>query len=111
MAYRLVFLESPYAGDVEENLAYARACVADCLARGESAYGSHLLLTQPGILDDSDPAERAKGIAAGQAFLAACELSVVYVDRGVSPGMLLGIAAAHRIGVPVEYRRLGDVAC
>jgi hypothetical protein len=106
--YRRVFLESPYAGDVEANLAYGRACVADCLSRGESAYGSHLLLTQPGILDDGNPAERAAGIAAGQAFLAACDLSVVYTDRGVSDGMLLGIAAAHRLGVPVEYRRLRE---
>lgn len=102
-----VFLESPYAGEVEANLTYARACTADCLARGEAPYGSHLIYTQPGILDDTIPEQRAAGITAGQAFLAVCDLSVVYTDRGVSNGMLLGIAAAHRLGVPVEYRRLG----
>lgn len=27
----LVLLESPYAGDIEANLTYARACMRDCL--------------------------------------------------------------------------------
>lgn len=33
---RRVILESPYAGDVEANIAYARRCIADCLRRGEA---------------------------------------------------------------------------
>ena len=28
---RLVIVESPYAGDVELNIRYARACLRDCL--------------------------------------------------------------------------------
>src|SRR3989344_992162 len=32
---RLVILESPYAGDVELNVAYARDCLHDCLMRGK----------------------------------------------------------------------------
>lgn len=39
----LVLLESPYAGYVERNLAYARACARDCLLRGEAPFASHLL--------------------------------------------------------------------
>ena len=39
----LVLLESPYAGYVERNLAYARACMRDCLLRGEAPFASHLL--------------------------------------------------------------------
>lgn len=30
---KLVILESPYAGDVEANVAYARRCVRDSLLR------------------------------------------------------------------------------
>ena len=44
-------------------MAYARACVADCLRRGEAPIASHLLYTQPGVLDDDVPEERAQGIA------------------------------------------------
>lgn len=62
---RLVVLESPYAGDVERNVRYARAAVRDCLDRGEAPIASHLLYTQPGVLDDLVPAERAMGIEAG----------------------------------------------
>lgn len=62
---RKVVVESPYAGNVERNLAYARACLHDCLLRGEAPIASHLLYTQPGVLDDDRPEERKLGIEAG----------------------------------------------
>lgn len=40
---RLVVVESPYAGDVKRNEEYARRAMADCLARGEAPFASHLL--------------------------------------------------------------------
>lgn len=103
---RLVILESPYAGDVEANLAYARAAMRDCLHRGEAPFASHLLYTQ--MLDDNQPEQRALGINAGLAWGARAAATVVYVDRGISKGMHLGIEAARNAGRPVEYRRLGD---
>jgi hypothetical protein len=103
---RLVILESPYAGNVEANVAYARACLRDSLMRGEAPIASHLLYTQPGVLDDDVPEERRQGIDAGLAWRRVAEASVVYVDRGVSPGMEYGIAAAQAAGLPVEMRRL-----
>lgn len=105
-APRLVILESPYAGDVEANVDYARACVRDSLLRGEAPIASHLLYTQPGILDDTVPAERQQGIDAGLAWRAVAHASVVYTDRGISRGMEYGIAAAKAAGIPVEYRSL-----
>lgn len=65
---RLVILESPYAGDVEKHVAYARACVRDSLSRGEAPIASHLLYTQPGILRDEVSKERQWGIDAGLAW-------------------------------------------
>lgn len=103
---RLVIVEHPYAGDVEANLRYARAAMRDCFMRGEVPYASALLFTQPGVLDDNDPAERAMGIAGGLAWGRHAEATVVYEDRGISEGMRLGIADAHRNGRPVEYRRV-----
>lgn len=103
---RLVILESPFAGDVNANIAYARACVRDSLQRGEAPIASHLLYTQPGILDADIPAERQRGIDAGLAWRAVAEASVVYVDRGVSAGMRHGIAAARQARVPVYYRSI-----
>jgi hypothetical protein len=105
---RRVILESPYAGDVAANVAYARRCVRDSILRGESPIASHLLYTQPGVLDDDVPAERQLGIDAGLAWGQCAEASVVYVDRGVSRGMQYGIDAAVRAGRPVDVRRLDE---
>lgn len=105
---RLVIIESPYAGDIERNVEYARACVRDSLLRGEAPIASHLLYTQPGILDDNIPAERQHGIDAGLAWRAVAHASVVYVDLGVSRGMQYGIAAARRAGIPIEERSIAD---
>lgn len=103
---RLVIVESPFAGDVEANVAYARRCVRDSLSRGEAPIASHLLYTQPGILNDLDPKERAWGIDAGLAWRIVADASVVYTDRGISSGMKYGIAAAEVAGIPVEYRQI-----
>jgi hypothetical protein len=104
---KLVVLESPYAGDVEANITYAKRCVLDCLKRGEAPIASHLLFTQPGILDDLDPEDRKLGIAAGHAWIIRADAMVVYTDRGISSGMEYGISTARLHGIPVFYRELG----
>lgn len=104
---RRVILESPFAGDVERNIAYARRAVADSLARGEAPLASHLLYTQPGILDDTVSAQRALGIEAGLVWGPFAQATVVYEDLGISPGMWQGISRATKENRPVEYRRIG----
>lgn len=109
---RLVILESPYAADtpqeIEANILYARICVLDSLRRGEAPIASHLLYTQPGILDDKIAEERQLGIDAGLAWRTVATASVVYTDRGISKGMSYGIRKAEEQGNPVEYRSLGE---
>ena len=63
-----VILESPYAGDIERNVKYARMAVRDSLSKGEAPIASHLLYTQEGILKDEIPEERQWGIDAGLAW-------------------------------------------
>lgn len=99
-------LESPFAGDVEINTKYARACLRDCLSRGDAPFASHLLYTQDGVLDDGDLAERSTGIAAGLAIGAKLDATVVYTDLGISAGMKVGIDRAHGEGRSIEYRTL-----
>lgn len=103
---KLVVIESPFAGDVERNLRYVRAAIADCFRRGEAPYASHALFTQPGVLDDGKPEERKLGMEAGFAWGAKADLVVVYTDLGISRGMLDGAERAYERGTPVEYRRL-----
>jgi hypothetical protein len=127
---RLVVVESPYAGKASKwwgplapvvrwmrtrrNVKYARAALRDCLVRGEAPFASHLLYTQPGVLRDHVPAERAHGIEAGFAWAEGSTWSaggpqpiadrVIYSDRGVSSGMRAGIDHAERIGQRVVWR-------
>lgn len=105
---RKVLVESPYSGDVEANVAYARRCVRDCVLRGEAPIASHLLLTQPGILNDDDPSERQDGMECGWAWLEVCDAVVIYTDRGISRGMLAGIERATDLARPIEYRKLEE---
>jgi hypothetical protein len=107
---RRVIIESPYAGDIALNTRYARAAMADCLRRGEAPFASHLLLTQPGVLDDADPVQRHLGIEAGLAWGEVAEATVVYTDLGTSPGMETGIHRAVEQGRAVEMRSLPEWA-
>lgn len=107
---RRVILESPFAGKTPEetkrNVFYARACVRDCLMRGDAPFASHLLYTQPGVLRDDVPSERGMGMRAGLSWTPAAEAVVVYTDRGISSGMRAGIGRAENAKIPVEYRKL-----
>ena len=112
---KLVIIESPYMGNpafgvtTEMHVEYARQCVANSLSLGEAPIASHLLYTQPGILDDALPAEREHGIAAGLAWQWAASLVAVYKDFGISSGMARGIEEAGKNRIRVEYRSLPDV--
>ena len=107
---RCVILESPYRGHGESdgeiasrtqwNVDYARLCVRNSVLRGEAPIASHLLYTQPTILDDNKPEERALGIACGLAWLPKSSYSVFYTDHGWSGGML---AALHDHNLKHNY--------
>ena len=101
-----VILESPYAGGIEENIKYARACVRDSLLRGEAPIASHLLYTQDGILRDEVPEERKHGIDAGLAWKEVADLHVFYIDRGISKGMQYGMDFATKNKIPLEMRKI-----
>jgi hypothetical protein len=113
---RLVIIESPFGAPtaelVERNKRYLRACIRDALKRGESPYASHRMLTD--ALDDGDPEERKLGIAAGFAWRAMADVTVVYTDLGISFGMQAGIEHATEIALArwdrhkLEFRRLGE---
>lgn len=108
---RLVILESPFAGDVDGNIAYAKAAIHDCLERGEAPIASHLLFTQPGVLRDGDADERRLGLAAGWAWYGAPGVAAVYyLDRGMSSGMAAALPIAKANHVPVEFRFFDPLA-
>lgn len=102
----LTVIESPYAGNVVTNVAYAKRCAVDCLKRGEAPYASHLFFTQPGILNDLDPEERKLGIEAGLAWGKQAQRVAVYIDLGISSGMVFGIIRHAEMRKEIELRAL-----
>lgn len=104
-----VVIESPYAGDVERNVRYARACLKDSLQRGEAPFAGHLLYTQ--VLDDTVPEQRELGMAAHLDVARSADTRVaIYCDLGVSPGMKTALdvvlACPWKNEYSLEYRRL-----
>ena len=101
----IVIIESPYAGDRNENILYARRAMLDSLRRGEAPFASHLLYTQ--VLNDDISADREIGINAGFQFYSVAALCAVYADMGISPGMLRGLERARNANIPITYRMIG----
>lgn len=105
-----VVLESPYSGNVAQNIRYARLCIRDCILNyAEAPYLSHLLYTQ--ALDDTVAEERWAGIQAGFSWSTVTwegtyPKRVFYLDLGWSRGMELGLESAQKLGQPVEERKL-----
>lgn len=103
-----VILESPFAGDNERNVEYARRAMLDSLQRHEAPLASHLLYTQ--CLDDEVPWQRGLGIDAGFVWYRFAHRCVAYVDYGISNGMRQGFALADRYGLKIEQRKIGENA-
>lgn len=101
-----VIIESPFRGNDGSfaNVKYSRQCMRDALDRGESPFASHLLYTQKGVLDDSIPEERDKGIKAAEGWLEVADYVVIYADFGITLGMAKGIAKAARLGKTLKFR-------
>jgi hypothetical protein len=102
----LVLIESPFAGDMDKNIKFARACMKDSLRKGEAPFAMHLLYTQEGILDDDIPEERNWGIEAGMTWGKYAHKTVVYTNLGITAGMEYGIQRAKEEGRKIEYREL-----
>jgi len=100
---KYIFVCSEFGGS-EENLVLARKYCRYVLdeSPGNNFYAPHLILPQ--ILDESDPDDRARGIASGLRWFLKCDQMWVFVKNGVlSAGMVTEIKNAIASGVPIFY--------
>ena len=96
----LVYIRSPYSGDVEANIAVAREFCRVAVQRRKIPFAPHLLFPQ--FMNDHHPAERELAMFFNRILLAHCEAVWVYADH-VSTGMLQELDWAHARGLPVKY--------
>ena len=85
----LVYVCSPYAGDIQKNV-----------KKGYIPIAPHLLFTQ--FLDDSNPDERVLGLHFGNALMSKCREVWVFGNK-VTNGMSIEIAKAKRNGQTIRY--------
>lgn len=96
----LVFVCSPLAGAVAQNLENARRYSRFAALRGMIPVTPHLLYPQ--FLDDTDTAERQLGIFFGLVLLRKCEELWVFGTR-YSKGMRVEIAKARKHGMKIRF--------
>ena len=96
----LVYICSPYAGDVKQNVNMARVYSRFAVKITCIPLTPHLLYPQ--FMDDGSPAERELALFMGLVLLTKCEQ--VWVFGGViSAGMAAEIAKAEKKKIPVRY--------
>lgn len=100
MRSKLVYICSPYRGNVEENTKNARAYSLKAMTEHPDVIpiAPHLLFTQ--FLDDNDPEQRRIGLDAGLDLLSICDELWVYGEP--SEGMAAEIRLAEELCIPIR---------
>lgn len=80
----IVYICSPYAGDIEANVTAARRYSRFAVDEGYIPIAPHLLFPQ--FLNDAEPAERELGLFFGNALMSKCSEVWVFGNR-ISSGM------------------------
>jgi hypothetical protein len=96
---KLIYVASPYKGDIKKNIEYAKEACRYVLKQGNAFFCPHLLYPQ--ILDDNNPEERRLGINIGKELLAKCDELWAFGGH-ISHGMFEEIEFAKKIGIPVK---------
>ena len=101
----LIYVVSPFAGDVEGNIEYAKKASQAVINSGCAFFAPHLIY--PSILDDTVPEQRAKGMEMGMTVLERCDELWAFGER-ISEGMAAEMREAERIGIPVRRFELDE---
>jgi len=96
---KLVYICSPYAGEVERNIRFAQEACRYAISQNCAPVAVHLLYPQ--LLDDMVPKERKIGIQMGLRILINCE-ELWLCGSHISTGMLYELKEGKRLGIPVR---------
>lgn len=97
---KIVFICSPYAGDIVANTIKAREYAAFAIRQGMVPIAPHLLYPQ--VLHEADPLEREIGLHCGLASLQHCDELWAFGGQ-TSEGMKKEIAIARERQIPLRF--------
>ena len=98
---KIVYIASPYSGDLERNAEFAREACRYCIEQGYTPIAPHLYIPQ--ILDDCEPEQRELGLELGKKLLTVCGELWLCGDR-ISDGMYAEMLEAMSLKIP--HRRI-----
>ena len=96
----VVFICSPYAGEIQKNKRRAREYCKFAVKQNCIPLAPHLLFPQ--FLDDNEPEERKLGLFMGCVLLTKCVELWVFGEH-VTDGMAVEIEKAERRLIPIRY--------
>lgn len=96
---KLVYIASPYTGEVQKNVEFAKAACRYAMEQNCMPVAVHLLYPQ--FLDDHAPIQREAGLRMGHRVLEACDELLLCGSR-ISTGMAMELKEAKKLGVPVR---------
>lgn len=102
---RIVFICSPYKGDIEVNTSRAKRYGRFAVTKKQVPIIPHLMY--PRFLDEDNPYERAMGLEMGLILLSKCQEIWVFGSR-ISKGMEIEIEMAKDMNIPIRYY---DIHC
>lgn len=97
---KIIFICSPFAGDIERNTLRARRYGRFAAMKKAVPIIPHLMYPQ--FLEEKDPDERRMGLEMGLVLLSKCKELWVFGDK-ISPGMATEISRAKRWRIPIRY--------
>jgi len=100
---KMIYVCSPYRGDVAANVRRARTICREVLRADMIPIAPHLYFTQ--FLNDDVKEEREVGCEAGLDMLELCDAVWVFRTAGLecTEGMQAEIRHAKKSGIPVKY--------
>lgn len=96
----LVYICSPFAGEVERNIASAQRYCRFAVDSGYIPFAAHLLFPQ--FMDDNKPFERELALHFGNVFMSQCAEVWVFGEY-ISPGMAAEIKRAKWKNYRLRY--------
>ena len=96
---KLVYIASPYAGDIQKNVEFAKAACRYAMEQNCTPVAVHLLYPQ--FLDDHDSIQREAGLRMGHRVLETCDELWLCGSR-ISTGMAMELQEAQKLGIPVR---------
>jgi hypothetical protein len=99
MQRKLVYIASPYEGDVEANILFTQRAGVFAVKQGVTPYIPNF--TVPILTDTSTDAGRELGNRINADMLNCCDELWIFTERGLTDGMIYAQTTAANMGIPI----------